>query len=114
MKKSRLVLVSTLTVVQPPFKTVEPSSGLVGEAAADRKRAGASIGSPLKHCNPVSLDCGIVRRLIAISDFWCMVLQAQKIRTRLMTHYRRIFFDKGIDYVATPTTGTTAPIIRCA
>ena len=50
----------------------------------------------------------------AMSEFCCTVLQAQKIRTRLMTHYRRIFFDKGIDYVATPTTGTTAPIIRCA
>ena len=39
-------------------------------------------------------------------------LQAQKIRTRLMRHYRRIFFEQGIDYVATPTTGTTAPVIR--
>ena len=29
-----------------------------------------------------------------------------------MTHYKRIFFEKRIDYVATPTTGTTAPIIR--
>ena len=38
--------------------------------------------------------------------------QAQKIRTRLMRHYRRIFFEQGIDYVATPTTGTTAPVIR--
>ena len=42
------------------------------------------------------------------------VSQAQKIRTRLMTHYKRIFFEKDIDYVATPTTGTTAPIIRWA
>ena len=38
--------------------------------------------------------------------------QAQKIRTRLMTHYKRIFYEKDVDYVATPTTGTTAPIIR--
>ncbi|CAL8466609.1 g6145 [Coccomyxa elongata] len=38
-------------------------------------------------------------------------LQAQKIRTRIMTHYRRIFFQQGIDYVATPTTGATAPVI---
>lgn len=38
--------------------------------------------------------------------------QAQKIRTRLMTHYRRIFYEKDVDYVATPTTATTAPIIR--
>ena len=41
-----------------------------------------------------------------------VLLQAQKIRTRLMTHYRRIFFQQGIDYVATPTTATTAPVIR--
>ena len=41
-----------------------------------------------------------------------VLLQAQKIRTRLMRHYRRIFFEQGIDYVATPTTGTTAPVIR--
>lgn len=31
-----------------------------------------------------------------------------------MTHYRRIFFQQGIDYVATPTTGATAPVIECA
>ncbi len=43
-----------------------------------------------------------------------MCAQAQKIRTRIMTHYRRLFFEKGIDYVATPTTGATAPIIECA
>lgn len=30
-----------------------------------------------------------------------------------MTHYRRIFFQQGIDYVATPTTGATAPVIEC-
>ena len=36
------------------------------------------------------------------------------MRTRLMVHYRRIFADRGVDYVATPTTGTTAPLIRCA
>ena len=35
------------------------------------------------------------------------------MRTRLMVHYRRIFAEKGVDYVATPTTGTTAPLIRC-
>ena len=29
-----------------------------------------------------------------------------------MVHYRRIFFEQGIDYVATPTVGTTAPLIR--
>lgn len=31
-----------------------------------------------------------------------------------MIHYRRIFFEKGIDYVATPTTGAVAPTIRLA
>ena len=31
-----------------------------------------------------------------------------------MTHYTRIFYEKDVDYVATPTTGTTAPIIRCS
>jgi hypothetical protein len=41
-------------------------------------------------------------------------VQAQRIRTRLMVHYRRIFVAQRIDFVATPTTGTTAPIIRCA
>ena len=29
-----------------------------------------------------------------------------------MIHYTRIFYEKDVDYVATPTTGTTAPIIR--
>ena len=29
-----------------------------------------------------------------------------------MTHYTRIFYENGVDYVATPTTGTTAPVIR--
>lgn len=43
-----------------------------------------------------------------------MCAQAQKIRTRIMTHYRRLFFQQGIDFVATPTTGTTAPLIECA
>ena len=44
----------------------------------------------------------------------CVMSQAQKIRTRIMTHYRRIFFQQGIDYVATPTTGATAPVIEYA
>ena len=37
-------------------------------------------------------------------------LQAQRIRTRLMTHLRRAF--RTCDMLATPTTPVTAPVIR--
>ena len=40
-------------------------------------------------------------------------LQAQQIRTRLMVHMRRIFYEQGVDFIATPTTGVTAPLIQC-
>lgn len=36
-------------------------------------------------------------------------LQAQKIRTRLMTHLARVF--KACDIIATPTTPMTAPAV---
>ena len=54
----------------------------------------------------LSLPHGVCAEVLGLAT------QAQKIRTRLMTHYTRIFYEKDIDYVATPTTGTTAPTIR--
>ncbi|KAK9841850.1 hypothetical protein WJX81_007196 [Elliptochloris bilobata] len=40
------------------------------------------------------------------------LLQAQKARTRALTHVGRLFCEQHIDYVATPTVAVTAPPIR--
>ena len=39
--------------------------------------------------------------------------QAQKARTRAMSHVGRLFHEQGIDYLATPTVAVTAPPIGC-
>ena len=39
-------------------------------------------------------------------------MQAQKARTRAMSHVGRLFRGQRIDYLATPTVAVTAPLVR--
>ncbi len=50
------------------------------------------------------------KRVSAAFQLFQNEMQAQKIRSRLLCHMRRIFQE--VDFIATPTVGITAPELR--
>jgi len=108
-----------------PYPTL--SWGCLGTRPAARQRT-----LPRGSCLPVAsgMHIAIIRRACndeRVERSACVLVitiyhrlrasalsQAQKARTRALVHVRRLFRERLVDFVATPTVAVTAPEIMCA